>query len=170
MNTIQANNLKSALENGLLIDVRTPAEYGEMHIPGSQLHPLDRLDHSAIRQLSETGPVYVLCRSGNRATQAIRDLEKGGIENLHLVEGGITACETEGLEMNRGKKVMSLERQVRIAAGALIVIGVLIGFFAHPAGFGLSAFVGAGLMFAGITDSCAMGMLIAKMPWNQRSA
>ena len=72
-----------------------------------------------------------------------------------------------GLPVVRGKKVMSLERQVRIAAGFIVLVGALLGFFVHPYFTGISAFVGAGLMFAGITDSCAMGMLIAKMPWNQ---
>ena len=66
-----------------------------------------------------------------------------------------------------GKKAMSLERQVRIAAGSLIVVGAAVGCFVHPGGYGLSTFVGAGLVFAGLTDTCAMGMLIAKMPWNR---
>ena len=69
--------------------------------------------------------------------------------------------------MVEGKKVMSLERQVRIAAGSLVVIGAVVGQFVHPGGFGLSAFIGAGLVFAGVTDTCGMGMMIAKMPWNR---
>ena len=72
-----------------------------------------------------------------------------------------------GLPVVRGKSAMSLERQVRIAAGFLALLGALFGFFVHPNYFGLSAFVGAGLMFAGITDTCGMAMLIARMPWNQ---
>jgi hypothetical protein len=71
------------------------------------------------------------------------------------------------LPVVEGKKVMSLERQVRIAAGSLVLIGAAVGQFVHPGGFGLSAFIGAGLVFAGLTDTCGMGMMIAKMPWNR---
>ncbi len=72
-----------------------------------------------------------------------------------------------GRVTSRGKKVILLERQVRIAAGSLVVIGAAVGQFVHPGGFGLSAFMGAGLVFAGLTDTCGMGMMIAKMPWNR---
>jgi Protein of unknown function (DUF2892) len=85
------------------------------------------------------------------------------------VEGGMLACIEAGLQVVRGKKAISLERQVRIAAGLLVVLGSLLGWFVHPAFIGLSAFVGAGLLFAGITDTCGMGMLLARMPWNQVS-
>ena len=83
------------------------------------------------------------------------------------VEGGTLACEQAGLPVERGRKTMSLERQVRITAGSLVVIGTVLGRFVHPGFYGLSAFVGAGLVFAGVTDTCGMGMLLARMPWNQ---
>ena len=83
------------------------------------------------------------------------------------VEGGTSAWDADGLPVVRGRKSMSLERQVRIAAGTLVLSGVVLGFAIHPGFFGLSGFVGAGLIFAGITDTCAMGMMIAKMPWNR---
>jgi rhodanese-related sulfurtransferase len=82
------------------------------------------------------------------------------------IEGGTTACAAAGLPVVRGKKAMSLERQVRIAAGSLVLLG-LIGAYFSPYALGLSAFVGAGLVFAGITDTCGMGMILARMPWNQ---
>lgn len=85
------------------------------------------------------------------------------------VEGGTQAWQEAGLPVVRGERVLSLERQVRIAAGILVLIGVMFGWIFHPAFFGISAIVGAGLVFAGITDSCAMGMMLAKMPWNQVS-
>ena len=72
-----------------------------------------------------------------------------------------------GLPVVRGKKAISLERQVRIAAGLLVLLGAVLGWLVHPAFVGLSAFVGAGLVFAGVTDTCGMGMLLARMPWNQ---
>jgi rhodanese-related sulfurtransferase len=83
------------------------------------------------------------------------------------VTGGTVAWEQAGLPVKRGKKAISLERQVRIAAGFLTLLGAVLGFFVHPYFIGLSAFIGAGLMFAGITDTCGMGMMLAKMPWNQ---
>jgi rhodanese-related sulfurtransferase len=83
------------------------------------------------------------------------------------VEGGTVACAAAGLPVVRGRKAVSLERQVRIAAGLLVVLGVALGWLVHPALVGLSAFVGAGLVFAGVTDTCGMGMLLARMPWNR---
>ena len=84
-----------------------------------------------------------------------------------MSKGGTLAWDKAGLPVQRGQKAMSLERQVRIAAGSLVFTGAALGFFVHPYFIGLSAFVGAGLVFAGITDTCGMGMMIAKMPWNQ---
>jgi hypothetical protein len=83
------------------------------------------------------------------------------------VEGGTQAWAQAALPVVRGKKAISLERQVRIAAGSLVLIGSLLSYFAHPYWIALPAFVGAGLLFSGITDTCGMGMLLARMPWNQ---
>ena len=152
-----------------LIDVRTPVEYGEVHINFARNLPLDRLDVNAIasaRNGATQEPLYVVCRSGNRAKQACEKLAAAGLKAIN-VEGGTLAWDEAGLPVIRGSKVVSLERQVRIAAGALVVIGATLGYFVSPAWIGLSAFVGAGLVFAGITDTCGMGMMLAKMPWNQ---
>jgi rhodanese-related sulfurtransferase len=158
-----------AQENALLLDVRTPAEFESEHIAGSTLHPLDQLDCSAVQKLaSEKSACVLVCRSGNRAKQAAEKLAAHGVENLQLLEGGVLAWESAGLPLKRGHKTMSLERQVRIAAGTLVSLGVLFGWFVNPLFTLLSGFVGAGLVFAGITDTCGMGMLLAKMPWNQR--
>jgi len=146
-----------------LIDVRTPSEYGEIHIGGSILMPLDRLDPGQIH-----GPVVLVCRSGKRAEQARQKLAAAGCADLAVLEGGVLGWERAGLPVKRGKAVISLERQVRIAAGLLILAGVTLGFLVHPAFYGLAAFVGAGLTFAGLTDWCGMALLLAKMPWNQR--
>jgi rhodanese-related sulfurtransferase len=152
-----------------LIDVRTPVEYAEVHATGARLVPLDTLDPAAVmadRNGSADEPLYVLCKSGSRAAKAVEHFRAAGFDNVLSIEGGTTAWERAGLPVVRGKKVVSLERQVRIGAGSLVLIGVLLGWLLHPAFFGLSAFVGAGLVFAGITDWCGMGMLLAKMPWN----
>lgn len=155
-----------------LIDVRTPAEYAEVHVPGAELIPLDRFDPEQLAQdgLKKDEALYILCRSGKRAEQAAEQLSRAGFENPWVVEGGTLAWAESGLPVNRGTAtVISLERQVRIAAGALVLSGVLLGYFVHWAFLGLSAFVGAGLVFAGITDWCGMGLLLARMPWNQRA-
>jgi rhodanese-related sulfurtransferase len=152
-----------------LIDVRTPAEFREIHVTIARNLPLDRLDPRAIaegRNGSADKPLYVICRSGKRADQACQQLEKAGLQVVN-VEGGTLAWEQAGLPLVRGQKTISLERQVRIAAGSLVLLGVALGFLVHPVFFGLSAFVGGGLVFAGITDTCGMGMLLARMPWNQ---
>jgi rhodanese-related sulfurtransferase len=111
--------------------------------------------------------LYVICQSGNRSSKACGAFVAAGFNNVVNVDGGTTAWNKAGLPVNRGKKAVSLERQVRIAAGLLVFAGTALGVFVHEYWLGLPAFVGAGLTFAGITDTCAMGMLIAKMPWNQ---
>jgi rhodanese-related sulfurtransferase len=153
-----------------LIDVRTPVEFREVHVEYAHNVPLDQFDASALvakRNGHSAQPLYVICRSGNRAKQAADKLVAAGAQEVVNVEGGTVACEAAGLPVVRGKKAMSLERQVRIAAGSLVLIGAVLGFFVHPYFIGLAAFVGAGLIFAGVTDTCGMGMLLARMPWNQ---
>jgi rhodanese-related sulfurtransferase len=153
-----------------LIDVRTPIEYREVHMQIARNVPLDQLDPAALMQARNglaNDPLYLICRSGSRGNQACEKFLKAGFTNIINVEGGTMACVEAGLPVVRGKKAISLERQVRIAAGAFVLLGAVLGWFVHPAFIGLSAFIGAGLMFAGITDTCGMGMILARMPWNQ---
>jgi rhodanese-related sulfurtransferase len=153
-----------------LLDVRTPAEFQELHVDFARNVPLDQLDPAAIvqsRNGTSAEPLYLICRSGARGQQACEKFHRAGFSQAVNIEGGTLACDAAGLSMIRGRKVMSLERQVRIAAGSLVLVGLALGWFIHPAGFGLSALVGAGLIFAGLTDTCGMGMLLAKMPWNR---
>ena len=153
-----------------LIDVRTPVEFREVHVEFARNFPLDQLDPAAVMQArnsSANEPLYLICRSGGRGQQACEKFQKAGISNVVNIEGGTLACVEAGLPVVRGKKSISLERQVRIAVGSLVLLGAGLGAFVNPAFIGLSAFVGAGLMFSGITDTCGMGMLLAWMPWNQ---
>jgi rhodanese-related sulfurtransferase len=154
-----------------LIDVRTPAEHGEIHAEGARNLPLDRLDPAALiasRDGKGGEPLYFICRSGSRANQACERVAAAGFRDVINVEGGTVAWEQAGLPVVRGeRKVISLERQVRIAAGSLVVLGTALGAFAHPYFLGLPAFVGAGLVFAGVTDTCGMAMMLGRMPWNQ---
>jgi rhodanese-related sulfurtransferase len=162
---------KTKSQPAILIDVRTPAEFEEIHVEGARLVPLDQLDPQAIAaEYPVNDSIFLICRSGGRGTQACEKFLAAGIERAVNVEGGTLACERAGLPVVRGRKTMSLERQVRIAAGSLVLLGLGLGWFVHPVFLGLSAFVGAGLVFAGITDTCGMGMLLAKLPWNQRGA
>jgi rhodanese-related sulfurtransferase len=153
-----------------LIDVRTPVEYRELHCPFARNVPLSDLDPKAVmssRNGTTSAPLYVICRSGSRGQQACEKFLAAGYTNVFNVEGGTLAWAECGLPVNRGKKAISLERQVRIAAGTLVVLGAVLGYFVHPYLIGLSALIGAGLVFAGVTDTCGMGLMIARMPWNR---
>jgi rhodanese-related sulfurtransferase len=169
--TITPQELAYRCKNGKveLIDVRTSVEFRQLHVEGARNVPLDRLDPASIiraRNGSPNEPLYLLCQGGGRAQQACEKFIKSGFENVINIEGGTKACIAAGLPVVRGKKAISLERQVRIAAGLLVLLGLILGWMVHPAFFGLAAFVGAGLVFAGITDTCGMGMVLARMPWN----
>ncbi|HJN08958.1 MAG TPA: rhodanese-like domain-containing protein [Pirellulaceae bacterium] len=153
-----------------LIDVRTPIEYRDVHVEFARNVPLDELDPNTVMQVrngSKDEPLYVICHAGSRGEKACERFRQAGFTNVINVEGGTMACDQEDLPLARGKKAISLERQVRIAAGSLVLLGAVLSWLVHPAFIGLSAFVGAGLIFAGITDTCGMGMMLAKMPWNR---
>jgi rhodanese-related sulfurtransferase len=169
LSRINAREAHALADQAVFVDVRTPAEYTERHIEWAVSHPFSRLDPESVKSL--TGgkrPCIVVCLSGNRATRAAEKLSQAGLSAVHVLDGGIERWETAGLPVVRGRKTMSLERQVRIAAGTLVFIGTVLGLTVNAGFFALPAFVGAGLVFAGVTDTCGMGMLLAKMPWNQR--
>jgi rhodanese-related sulfurtransferase len=152
-----------------LIDVRTPVEFQEVHLQATKNIPLDRLDAEAVAQCCRDAPgepIYFICKSGSRGQKACEKMLAAGHSDAVNVEGGIEACVAAGVPAVYGKKAISLERQVRIAAGSLVLLGCALSFV-HPAFIGLSAFVAAGLLFAGLTDTCGMAMLLARMPWNQ---
>ena len=171
--TITPTELNALLKQGRaidLIDVRTPAEFREVHAELARNVPLESLDPQAVsgsRSGNSQDPLYVICRSGSRGKTACEKLVAAGCQNVVNVAGGTLAWEQAGLVVVRGQKTISLERQVRIAAGSLVVIGSLLALFVHPWFAALPAFVGAGLVFAGVTDTCGMALLLARMPWNQ---
>ncbi len=153
-----------------VIDVRMPTEFREVHAECAYNVPLDSLDPNAVmasKNGSANQPLYVICRSGNRSAQACKKFMDAGFENVVNVEGGTTAWDKAGLPVVRGKRSFPLVQQVQMTAGFLILFGVVLAFFVHPYFVGLSAFVGAGLMFAGATGFCPMASTIAGMPWNQ---
>jgi rhodanese-related sulfurtransferase len=170
--TLSPAELLSRWQAGALmdiLDVRTPAEFREVHVSGSRNLPLGDFDPSQVMQQRSqpSQPLYVICRSGSRGQQAAEQFHRAGYTNVVNIEGGTLACIAAGFPVIRGKKGVSLERQVRIAAGSFVLLGVILGTWVHPAAYGLSAFIGAGLLFSGITDTCGMGMILAKLPWNR---
>ncbi|WP_169974623.1 rhodanese-like domain-containing protein [Tautonia rosea] len=171
--TISPKELEERRKQGRpvdLVDVRTPVEFREFHAEPARLVPLDQLEPKSVmdaRNGSRDEPLYLICRTGNRAHKAAEKFLSAGFENVVNVEGGTQAWEAAGLPVVRGKKAISLERQVRIAAGTMVAIGTVLGAFVNPWFLVIPGFVGAGLVFAGITDTCGMGMMLAKMPWNR---
>lgn len=170
---VELQRILASQPGATVLDVRTPLEFDEVHVAQAHNIPLDQLDPRdllASGQLTKDQPVYLLCWSGGRAGKAADQLVKAGLDNGVVIEGGTQAWVEAGLPVERGVvKTISLERQVRIGAGSLVVLGVVLAVFVHPYFVALPAFVGAGLVFAGITDWCGMGLLLAKMPWNSPS-
>jgi rhodanese-related sulfurtransferase len=150
-----------------LLDVRTPAEFGTAHIPGSYNVPLDLLrEHrDELRQHLEDDVVLV-CRTGNRAGQAETLLAAAGLPNLHVLEGGVTAWEKAGAPLRRGSEKWDLERQVRLVAGGIVLTGIVASVFVPQAKW-LSGAIGAGLVGAATTNSCLMGQMLSKLPYNR---
>jgi rhodanese-related sulfurtransferase len=153
-----------------LLDVRTPAEFETMHIPGSYNVPLDTLkEHRAELRRHLDEDVVLVCRSGNRAEQAEKALAEVGLPGLHVLEGGILAWQGLGAPVSEGRGTWELERQVRLVAGGIVLASILAST-ALPKAKWLAGGIGAGLTTAALTDTCAMGMMLAKMPWNRRTA
>ena len=165
-----ANVLEAARGGALLLDVRSPAEFRSGRVQGAVNLPLENVNAESVRAEMterENSSVLLLCASGGRAKVAAQKLKASGIRTF-VIQGGTRACQQAGLPMEGdARSVMSVERQVRIAAGLMVFAGVALGTFYHPGFYGLSGFIGAGLMFAGITDWCGMGLLLARAPWNR---
>jgi rhodanese-related sulfurtransferase len=171
VHTCEAEELRVALDTGTcqLVDVREFAELRAVFIPQALHAPLSAFARHT-PSIDRGRPVYLLCASGKRSTMAAEQLQALGHPDVRVVRGGLQACLAAGLPVERGSgRVWSLERQVRFVAGSLVLSSSLLAAFVHPAFIGVAAFVGAGLVFAGISDTCGMAMLLARMPWNQRA-
>jgi rhodanese-related sulfurtransferase len=158
-------------EHAQLIDVRSPAEYRALHAVGAENHELSILNPAYINEKILSGkadrPVLLLCKSGHRASIAAQQFQALECPNVFVVDGGTDLWDKSGLPVERGTSVISLERQVRITAGTLVFLGTLFGAFVNQYLLIIPGFVGAGLVFAGVTDTCGMGLLLARMPWNR---
>ncbi|MEU6732666.1 rhodanese-like domain-containing protein [Streptomyces physcomitrii] len=162
------------LDHYTVIDVRTPGEYASGHLPGAHNIPLDHL-HSALPALKAAaarGALLMVCASGNRSTTACTELAAADIPATTL-SGGTTAWAGEGHALHRAENasaVWPMERQVRLAAGSLVILGLAAGTRWRPARW-LSTAVGTGLIFSAVTDTCGMAAALAGLPHNQpRSA
>lgn len=155
-------------ESVLLIDIREPVEYATEHIPGAISYPLSTFDPVKINLQPEQRFV-LYCQSGKRSARLAVQLKATGLTNFTELQGGISAWKAEAYPIEKNQNApISLFRQVQIVAGALVLLGTILGITVSPWGLLLSGFVGAGLMFAGMTNTCAMGMLLAKLPYNRR--
>ena len=177
INTISPQRLHAIWDEGKnvnLIDVRTMAEYRAGHVAGAQLIPLDELNAETLtanEQYAGAGheqTLYLTCHAGLRAQQAAERLVDAGFHNIALLEGGTQAWEEAGLPIQRCGSAISLERQVQIAVGVLLVLKVVFGFTIHELFFAAIPLIGAGLIMAGITNWCGLARLLALLPWNQR--
>lgn len=152
------------------VDVRTPVEFRAGHAEGARNAPLEKLDISAVlasRIEAADAPIYVICQSGGRSSQACAKFVAGGFANVVNVEGGTAAWEKAGLPMIRAGKALPLDRQVQLAAGVIALAGVVLGTWVSAWFYLLDAMVGCGMTLSGLVGCCPMGILLATMPWNQ---
>lgn len=166
----ELNAIRATDSNTTLIDVRSPAEFEEVHAVGAVNVPLDKFKAAEVvssHRLNSDQPVYLICKMGGRAQRACDALAAAGLGSAVNVVGGTDAWAAAGLPVNRGnKQAFSIQRQVQLVAGSLALAGALLSFV-HPWWVFLSAFIGAGLVFSGLTNTCGMGTVLAGMPWNQ---
>lgn len=158
----------------VVVDVRSPAEFRSGHIPGARLVPVETLEPARFTDANDGAgftpdqAIYLTCHAGKRAEKAAQILSDAGFTRLTLVEGGTEAWHKAGLPLRRCDSAISLERQVQIAVGGLLILKVLFGFTVHEVFFLAAAAIGAGLVTAGVTRWCGMAQLMARMPWNRQ--
>jgi rhodanese-related sulfurtransferase len=169
--SIDASTLKAWEDNHddlMIIDVRSGAEFDAMHINGSYHVPLAMLSEHAEEFAAKMGTrVVLVCQSGNRAEQARKHLDSVGLASASVLSGGVPAYAAAGGNVVRGRGPWALERQVRMTAGSLVLAGVLGSKFISPKLGLIAGGIGAGLTFSAATNSCAMGQMLSKMPWNR---
>lgn len=154
----------------VLVDIREPDEFARTHIKGALSQPLSAWEHAHLN-IDPDADVIFTCRSGMRTAGACDRLAARVTGDAYVLDGGLNAWEKAGLPVETNANApLEIMRQVQIAAGLLILTGVLLGYAVSPLWFGLSAFVGAGLTFAGITGFCGMARLLMLMPWNRTQA
>lgn len=163
--------LRTEHPDARVLDVRTPGEFAARHIPGSYNVPLpDLAEHHAELTEADSGPVVLVCESGKRAGMAEQQLVEAGLGRIHVLDGGVAAWERSGRELAKldtDDAPWALERQVRLVAGSIVLASILASVAWPPARY-LAGAVGAGLVVAAASDTCAMGLLLGRLPYNRR--
>lgn len=171
LNPITAADLKRKLDNGdaVLIDIRETDEHAREHILGARLAPLSAIDaHDFDRDHDKIAVFH--CKSGMRTQANAAKLLGRGFREAYYLDGGIEAWKRAGFDVHANRRApIEIMRQVQIAAGSLVLTGILLGWFVNPVFYALSAFMGAGLTFAGATGWCGLARLLKTMPWNRGS-
>lgn len=153
----------------VLVDIRAPDEFARRHVAGALSHPLAATERAHLK-LEPAKDVIFTCRTGMRTAASCDRLAAQIDGEAFVLEGGVDAWAAAGLPLAEDRKApLELQRQVQIAAGGLVMLGVALGVLAHPAWLGVAAFVGAGLTFAGATGTCGMARILAAAPWNRRA-
>ncbi|MCB1284663.1 MAG: rhodanese-like domain-containing protein [Microthrixaceae bacterium] len=154
-----------------LIDVRTPGEFAVGHIDGSYNVPLPNLAEHREELTRTTDPVVLICQSGRRAEAAETQLREAGLDTVHVLDGGIEAWSAGGHALRHldGPQPWTLERQVRLVAGGIVAVSILLSII-WPHTRWVAGALGLGLVFAAVTNTCAMGMMLMKLPYNRRNA
>lgn len=164
--TIDANQLRNAIDQVRLLDVRSASEFETAHIPGSYHVPLDTLGEHCADICGVDAEVVLVCQSGARARQAAEKLAAAGMTNMRVLDGGVNAWTSAGGDVVRGEEKWSLERQVRLVAGSIVLSSVLAST-KLPAAKWAAGFVGGGLTFAALSNTCAMGNVLSRLPYNR---
>jgi rhodanese-related sulfurtransferase len=170
MDALELSTLLQSEPAPRLLDVRSASEFENAHVTGAYNVPLDQLSEHAAEVRSARGAVVLVCQSGQRAQRAESMLRAAGMANVHVLDGGMAAWQARGLPVRRVRARISLERQVRMIAGTLAAVGGFGALLVSPWFAVLPAAVGSGLVFAGATDTCAMGSLLARLPYNRGAA
>lgn len=157
--------------SAVLVDIREPMEHAREAIAGARLQPLSAFDAASLARLARTGDLIFYCQSGNRTAANAERLAACGVPEAFILEGGLSGWKSAGFptQLDRSKPI-ELQRQVQIVAGSLVLTGLLLAYFVSPLFAGLSVFVGAGLVFAGLSGWCGMAKLLRLMPWNRLPA
>ncbi|MER6094741.1 rhodanese-like domain-containing protein [Streptomyces sp. NPDC001728] len=173
---LDPDQARTRLAGLTVVDVRTPGEYASGHVPGAVNVPLDRLARAvpALREAAARGGVLVVCQSGNRSARACAQLAAEGVSAYDL-DGGTSGWAARGHGLDRpagapAKPVWAMDRQVRLVAGSLVLLGLVLGVLIHPAFQLLSAGVAGGLVFSALTNTCGMALMLGKLPYNRGSA
>ena len=166
--TTAFTKLNNERENCILVDVRSAGEFNSLHALPAMHIPLEQITSPESLSRLRNKNILCICQSGMRGKKAVEALVAQGLTDAVNVEGGTAAWNDANLPIVKGKQSISIERQVRISAGVLVLIGSLTGLIVSPYFFAIPLFVGAGLLFSGITDTCGMALVLARCPWNSK--